>query len=142
MPVPPDDTLCRFINTDKWNFNLNLPTQRAFKQAELSVWNLGELHENNVHPEELLIEGLVGCGQSHHTAGDYLRIAIEVAQEEDIPCQVQVEWRPEKVTEPWWQWRYAHVQVEATEGPVDFPLEFRRRLAANSRFKVPPVQPI
>ena len=140
MPVPADDTLCRFINPDKWNFNLNLPTQRAFKQVGLSLWHLGELLQNTSQPEDLLIENLVGCGQSHHTAGDYVRLALEVTQNEGIPCQVQVEWRPDKVPQPRWEWRYAHVQVEAMEGPEDFPLEFRRLLAANSRYTIPPSQ--
>ena len=140
MPVPPDDRLCRFIRPDKWNDKLNLPTQRAFKQVGLSVWNRGQLLQRNIQLEDLLVGNLIGCGQAHHTAGDYLRFALEVTQDEGIPCQVRVEWHPDEVPEPWWKWRYAHVQVEATEGPNDFPLEFRRLLAANSRHKIPPGQ--
>ncbi len=140
MPVPPDDMICRFINPDRntWNANLNRPTQRAFKQAGLSVWHQARLSEWNVALEDLLIVNLSGYGQAHHQVGDYLDLAKQVAQEEDIPCEVQVEWRPDEVSEPWWQWRYAHVQVEATAGPADFPLELRRLLAANARAIIPP----
>ena len=142
MPVPPDDMVCRFINPDRrtWNNNLNQPTQRAFKQAGLSVWHQDRLRERDVELEDLLIENLTGYGQALHRVGDYLAAAVTVAQEEKIPCQVQVEWRPDEVTEPWWRWRYAHVQVEATDGPPDFPLEFRRLLAANARVVAPPAQ--
>ena len=140
MTVPADDIVCRFINPDRrtWNNNLNEPTQRAFKQVGLSVWHRERLSENNVSLARLLIENLAGYGQAHHTAGDYLDFARKVAEEEGVPCRVQVEWRPDEVAEPWQQWRYAHAQVEATEGPADFPLEFRRLLAANSRYVVPP----
>ena len=140
MPVPPDDIVCRFINPDRktWNPNLNQPTQRAFKQAGLSVWHQERLRWQDVALEELLIENLTGFGQAHHQVNDYLALALQVAQDEKLPCQVRAEWRPGEVTEAWWQWRYAHVQVEATEGPPDFPLEFRRLLAANARTIVPP----
>lgn len=142
MPVPPDDIICRFINPDPksrtWNSNLNEPTQRAFKQVGLSVWHQERLHQQKVALEALLIENLTGYGQAHHQVKDYFHLALEVARDENVRCQVEVEWRPDEVTEHWWQWRYAHVQVEATEGPPDFPLEFRRRLAANARVVIPP----
>ena len=142
MPVPPDDVVCRFVNPDckTWNRNLNAPTQRAFKQVGLSVWHQDRLRQQGVALEDLLIENLAGYGQAHHRVNDYLAFALQVAREENVPCQVRVEWRPDEVTEPWWQWRYAHVQVEATEGPPDFPLEFRRLLAANARIVIPPVR--
>lgn len=140
MPVPYDDIVCRFISPHRrtWNRKLNQPTQRAFKQENLSVWHQDKLREYNVQLEDLLIENLGGYGQAHHTVGDYLDFALKAAQEEGEPCQVRIEWRPDDVTALWWQWRYAHIQVEATEGPTDFPLEFRRMLAANSRYVVPP----
>ena len=142
MPVPPDDIVCRFINPHRssWNNNLNVPTQRAFKQVGLSVWHQERLRQQNAEFEDLLIENLAGYGQAHHRVGDYSALALQVAQEEAVPCQVQVEWRPDAVTEPWRQWRNAHVQVEATEGPPDFPLEFRRLLAASARVVIPPGQ--
>ena len=142
MPVPPDDIVCRFINPDRktWNPNLNQPTQRAFKQAGLSVWHQGRLRRRDVALEELLVENLAGYGQAHHQVSDYLALALQVEQEENVPCQVRVEWRPDEVTEPWRQWRYAHAQVESTEGPPDFPLEFRRLLSANARTIVAPAQ--
>ena len=140
MPVPPDDMVCRFIPPGQWSWRDNRPRTRAFKQVGLSVWHRDRLYEQNVALEDLLIENLAGYGQALHMVGDYLAAAATVAQEEKIPCQVQVEWRPDEVTEPWWHWRYAHVQVEATEGPPDFPLEFRRLLAANSRTVIAPNQ--
>ena len=138
MPVPSDDMVCRFIPPGQWSRRDNRPRTRAFKQVGLSVWHRGRLHERNVALEDLLIENLAGYGQAHHLAGDYLRFADRVVQEVNTLCQVRVEWRPDEVTEPWRQWRNAHVQVEAIEGPADFPLEFRRLLAANSRLVIPP----
>ena len=140
MPVSCDDMLCRFISPDKWNDKQQLPTQRAFKQAGLSVWHRGRLSQHNIRLKDLLIETQIGWGQAHHTAGDYLSIALKVTQEEGIPCHIRVEWRPDEVAVPWQEWRYAHVQVEAAEGPDDFPLEFRRLLAASSRHRIPPGQ--
>ena len=142
MPIPNDDVLCRFIRPGRgyWNPQTNEPLQRAFKQVDLSVWHQGRLHDNGVALHELLIENLSGYGQAHHTVQRYLEIAQSIAQEEGEPFQIQIEWRPNAVTEPWRQWRYAHVQVEVTAGPQDFPLEFRRRLAANAQAVVPPAQ--
>ena len=142
MPVPADDIVCRFINPghNTWNPNLNLPKQRAFKQANLSVWHRGLLTDCGVVLENLLIDNLAGYGQAHHTAGDYLELALQAARDANVSFQVQVEWRPddEFVPAPWRRWRYAHVQVEAMTGPADFPLAFRRLLAANARAVVPP----
>ena len=138
MSVPTKDTLCRFIDPDKWNDGLQQPTSRAFKQAGLSVWHPGRLDQCNVRMEDLLIEHLTGWGQAYHTVDDYVRFAYQVAQSEGVPCRVQVEWRPDEVDAPWQEWGYAHVQVEATEGDKDLHLELRRLLAANSRRIVPP----
>lgn len=142
MPVPNSDIVCRFIKPDRntWNSNLNQPKQRAFKQAGLSVWHQERLGANGVNLQDLLIENLAGYGQAHHTAGDYLKFALQAAKSENVCFQVQVEWRrgDRYVNPAWRQWSYAHVQVEATKGPPDFPLEFRRLLAANARSVVPP----
>ena len=140
MPVPQDDVLCRFIRPRDWNKGTGRPSQRAFAQPGLSVWHIGSLLEKGVSLEDLCIEHLAGYGQAHHTAGDYLRFAAEASESEETPFQVEVEWRPEDqyVAEPWRPWAYAHVQVEAVEGPPNFLLEFRRLLALNARYLVPP----
>ena len=145
MPVPASDIVCRFINPDRetWNPRLNTPTQRAFKprrQEGLSVWHRKRLCERGIPLGNLLIENLVGYGQAHHTVGDYLALALQVAQDENEHFQVRVEWCPEDeyVRLPWRQWRYAHAEVEAIVGPADFLREFRRKLAANARCIVPP----
>ncbi len=142
MPVPSDDILCRFVRPNDWSRILNRPKPGAFKQAELSVWHRDRLRERGVPLEDLRIEHLAGYGQAHHTVGDYLDCAREAEQIEGEPFRVQVEWRPEDeyVAEHWRQWRYAHVQVEVREGPVQFLAEFRRLLAEKTRFKVPPDQ--
>lgn len=90
--------------------------------------------------EDLRIAHLAGYGQAHHTTGDYLRFAAEASESEGVPLRVQVEFRPENeyVVEPWRLWAYAHVQVEAIEGPPNFLLEYRRLLALNARYVVPP----
>jgi hypothetical protein len=147
MPVPPKDTLCRLIKPEreKWNPRLELPTQGAFKpmrstsgQVALSVWHPSRLSQHNVPIDALLIESLDGWGQAYHTTDDYLSLADQAMQAASTPFQVQVEWRPDDADEPWYRWRYAHVQVEAIEGPDEFLLEFRRLLAANSRSIIPP----
>ena len=140
MPVPEDDVVCRFIRPDDWSIRDNRPRPGAFKQAELSVWHKDRLSSQGSTLEDLLIEHLAGYGQAHHAVADYLESAQEAVEREGTPFQVQVEWRPEDqyVEEPWRPWRDAHVQVEATEGPRKFLIEFRRLLALNSRFSVPP----
>ena len=140
MPVPQDDRLCRFIRPRDWNKGTGRPSQRAFAQPGLSVWHIGRLLESGVSLGDLQIEHLAGYGQAHHTAGDYERFASEAAEEQDTPIQVRVEWRPEDqyVAEAWQPWAYAHVQVEAIEGPPGFLLEFRRLLALNARYVAAP----
>ena len=142
MPVPEDDILCRFIRPKDWSRILNRPKPGAFKQAALSVWHDARLRERGFSLEDLRIDHLAGYGQSHHTAGDYIDCAREAAQRDGEPFQVQVEWRPEDqyVAEPWRHWRYAHVQVEAIEGPAQFLPEFRRVLAERARVVIPPDQ--
>ena len=111
-----------------------------FKQAGLSVWHKTRVESRGVALEDLRIEKLSGSGQAHHTAGDYVKLAEESSQQEGTPLEVQVEWRPEDecVPEPWRQWRDAHVQVEAIEGPPKFTQLFRRLLALNCRSTVAP----
>ena len=116
----------------KWNPNENKPTQRAFKQADLSVWDKNRLALEGAQLEDLQKASFVGWGQAHHLVDDYFRLAQDVEQQEEEPFKIEVKRRPETVTPELWEWRYAHVQVEATEGPEDFPLEFRRRLAAEA----------
>ena len=139
-PVPSDDVMCRFIKPErgKWNTNLRLPLPRAFKQDDLSVWSKNKLRTQNAEPADLLIDNLAGHAQAYHRAQEYLDYAEQVAQEEGIEYEVQVVWRPDKVDPPWYRWKDAHAQVEALEGPRDFPLEFRQRLAANAKCVVPP----
>ena len=140
MPVPEGDILCRFIRPRDWSRILNRPKPAAFKQAALSVWHQAELHQRGVRLEDLRTGHLAGYGQAHHTAGDYIGCAREAAQRDGKPFQVRVEWRPEDqyVAEPWRKWNYAHVQVEATEGPPQFLPEYRRVLAERSRVVIPP----
>lgn len=140
MPVPDDDRVCRFIRPRDWSRRENRPRPGAFKQPSLSVWHEERLLAQGASLYDLRIEHLVGCGQAYHTAGDYQGLASEAAQEEGIPFQVQIEWRPEDqyVSEPWRAWAYAHIQVEAIEGPDDFLIEFRRLLARRTRFAIPP----
>ena len=138
MPVPNNDVVCRFIRPSRntWNREERRPKQQAFKQEGLSVWHQGRLCARGIALEDLLIENLSGYGQAHHTAGDYREFARQVAENE--PFEVQVEWRPDEVTDSWRRWKCAHVQVEATEGPRTFPREFRRLLALHTRSVVSP----
>ena len=141
MPVPAEDTVCRFIRQQDWNKRDKRPKTQAFKQAGLSLWHQKRLCDKNILLEELQIENLAGSGQSHHKVGDYLEFACRsVTEEGEDSLRVQVEWRPEDefVMEPWREWRFAHAQVEARRGPKQFTLEFRRLLALNARLNIPP----
>ena len=140
MPVPLDDTLCRFVRPQDWSKRDNRPKAGAFKQAALFVWNVESLQAQSVRIEDLQVEHLVDSGQAHHRVSDYMELARKASEVENVPFSVQVEWRPEDeyVSEPWREWRYAHVQVEAVEGPEQFLGEFRRILAQNSRHLVSP----
>ena len=140
MPVPMDDTLCRFVRPQDWNKRDNRPKAGAFKQASLSVWNIESLQSHGARVEDLQVEHLAGSGQAHHLASDYVELARRASDVEGVPFDVQVEWRPndENVSEPWRRWRYAHVQVETVIGPDQFLGEFRRYLAQHTRRLVPP----
>lgn len=140
MPVPVFDILCRFVRPKDWSKTDNRPKPAAFKQADLSVWHKDKLLARHVRLEDLRIEHLTGYGQAHHTTGDFLQFATEAGQIENCEFSVQVEWRPEEkyVAEPWRRWNYAHVQVEAVEGPKNFLVEFRRKLSLNARVVIPP----
>ena len=134
MAVPHDDLLCRFVRPEDWSTREARPRPGAFKQPRLSVWHCNKLHRRGVQLDELRIEHLGGYGQAHHSAGDYVAYARQSSLE------VQVAWRPddEYVAEPWRQWNYAHVQVEATSGPEQFSPLYRRLLATSCRHSVPP----
>ena len=140
MPVPRYDVLCRFVRPADWSARENRPRPGAFKQADMSVWHIGQLRAMHVALDELRIAHLGGCGQAHHTAGDYQDLAAEASQTEGISFAVQVEWRPDDqcVSEPWRQWAAAHAQVETTLGPANFLPEFRRLLALRTRRAIPP----
>ena len=118
MSVPSQDTLCRFVRRQDWSRREGRPKPGAFKQSGLSVWNCDKLREHGVTLDELRIEHLSGCGQAHHTAGDYLEHAREAERQDGIVLGVQVLWRSgdEHVAPPWRNWRCAHVQIESTSG--------------------------
>ena len=140
MPVPEEDIVCRFVRSQDWSSRDNRPRPGAFKQAALSVWHLESLQSQGVRVEDLRVEHLARAGQAHHLVEDYLALAHFASEEVGTPFAVRVEWRPEDeyVSEPWRPWRYAHVQVEAIEGPAQFLQEYRWLLAVKSRYLVPP----
>ena len=140
MPVPQDDLVCRFIRPRDWNGRNNRPKASAFKQPDLSVWHIGRLLERGASIDDLRIEHLAGYGQAHHAVSDYETLAEEATQRTGIAFRVRAEWRSadQYVDEPWRPWAYAHVQVEALEGPANFLAEFRRLLAAHARYVVSP----
>ena len=138
--MPEHDIVCRFVRPDDWSSRDKRPRPGAFKQPSLSVWHVDRLNQQRVAVEELQIRHLVGSGQAHHEAADYLESARLATAGAEIALVVQVEWRPgpEYVEEDWRPWSYGHVQVEAIEGPPAFTPEFRRWLALHPRAKVPP----
>ena len=142
MPVPEADAVCRFIEPDDWSFREGRPKAKAFRGPDLSVWHEGRLSENGVSLDDLQIEHLVGSGQVYYTVEDYLAAAREVEERTGTSFSVGVEWRPDNVTPPWQQWRYAHAQVEALEHTGVFPPEFRDllriRVRKNTRHQVAP----
>lgn len=131
--------VCRFIRPQDWSRDHQRPRAGAFKdnRGGFSVWRLDRLQQQSVPIADLLIAELLGCGQAHHTAGDYSDFAALAAQEKDQPLQVQVEWRTEDeyVTPAWRQWSYAHAQVEidVTQDTNEVLKEFRRLLSLECR---------
>jgi hypothetical protein len=128
MPVPVDDSVCRFIRQKDWSTELNKPKARLFKQQDLSVWHTGRLAEQGATLDDLRIEDLAGSGQLNLTVGEYLDIASEVSSRIGQTLQVRVEWRPDDqfVKEPWRRWQNAHAQVEMTGASWEhFPPAFR-----------------
>ena len=145
LPIPADDILCRFVRPRDWSVRDQRLRPGAFKDNRgLSLGHTERLRQHSVALESLLIDNLAGYGQAHHTAGDYLRFALEAAERESQPLSLQVEWRPEDeyVAEAWRQWAYAHVQVETETdaGAEEVLIEFRRLLAMNARWSTPPAQ--
>ena len=140
MSVPGEDIVCRFVRKEDWSVRDKRPKPGAFKQPNLSAWHRERLLSHGASLEDLRIQHLAGCGQAHHIAADYVVLAEEAAQTEGTVFCVQVEWRTgdEHVGEPWRSWRYAHVQVEAVDGPANFLVEFRRMLAQRARTIIPP----
>ena len=150
MSVPQDDMLCRFIrgHKDYWSESRNRPRPPAFKENDgLSVWNLNSLHQKSVKVDELRKGPVLdGCGQAHHTAGDYLATAKKAGAQNCSQLDITVEWRPENqfVKPEWRDWAYAHVQVEYAVG-MDWnavlesaAVYFRQELSKNARHTVPP----
>ena len=104
------------------------------------MWNVESLQSHGARVEDLQVEHLAGSGQAHHRVSDYSELARRASEVEGVAFSVRVEWRrdDEYVSEPWRQWRYAHVQVETIVGPEQFLGEFRRYLAQSSQYLVPP----
>ena len=141
MPVPVDESVCRFIRRKDWSTALNQPKARLLKEPDLSVWHAGRLQEQGATLCDLRIESLAGSGQLNLTVGDYLDIANQVSSRIGKTLQIRVEWRPD-VKEPWRQWRNAHAQVEMVGSSWDrFPPAFRDLVVITAKRKkviVPP----
>ena len=128
MPIPVDDSVCRFIRQEDWSAVLNKPKARLLKKPDLSVWHQGRLAEQGATLCDIQFDVLAGSGQLNLSVGDYLDIASRVSSRIAQTFQVRVEWRPDDqfVREPWRQWQHAHAQVEMVDTSwVNFPQEFR-----------------
>lgn len=142
MPVPLEDTVCRFIRQGRknWSTRDNRPKPPAFKQDGLSLWHIERLRQNSVSLDDLRIGSLSGAGQAYHTVEDYFRLARRASDEAGSPLSISVEWRtePEHVSEEWRKWSYAHVQAEILDGAENVRVRFRQLLALNARQVIPP----
>ena len=145
MTVPSEDIVCRFIRAGRKNWSKleNRPKPPAFKEKQgegLSLWHERRLNQNSFSLDDLRIGSLSGAGQSHHSVGDYFRLAHRAVTEKDSPLSIRVKWRtePEYVGTEWREWSYAHVQAEIMDGSDSVRAHFRRLLAANARRVVPP----
>ena len=145
MPVPADDTVCRFIDPIHWSVREGSPRETAFKprdDEDLSVWHEGILRIEGATLDDLRIGSFEGNGKALHMAGRYLQAAKEASEgaKEEFKVNIRVEWRTEEefVEEQWREWAYAHVQVEAIRGPRKFTGRFRKLLAAKSKNTIPP----
>ena len=138
MRVPNEDTVCRFVPTDKWVERDKRPHQKAFRQKGLSVWDEDELSKQGSTLGHLQAVHFNTHGQAHHKVEDYYNLASKVEQEENVDCEVEVVFRPDECLPSLVQWDDAHAQVEVIKGKEDLPLEYRRRLAASAQAIPPP----
>ena len=128
MPVPVEDSVCRFIRRCEWSTTLNKPKAKSLKQRDMSVWHEGRLAMQGAALSDLQIESLAGSGQLNLSVRDYLDIASLVSSAIGQTFQVLIEWRPDDqfVEEAWRRRRDAHAQVEMMGTSwKHFPPEFR-----------------
>ncbi len=145
MSVPNEDIVCRFIRGDKdyWSTTLNRPKPNAFKDPELSVWDVDVLRTLSTTIRDLQFDDFAGTGQAQHSVQQYYDFAKEASEEHQAVLEIQVEFRPSDrhVRAPWRKWRDAHAQVEITKSPPPpepFPYKFRQKLAEKCRMAIPP----
>lgn len=119
MPLPLEDTVCRFVRRGEWSEREGRPRPGAFKQPELSFWHPGRLEANGVRLEALQFDSLRGSGQALLTVEQIHEAARGAEQKRGGVLRVVLEWRPETVGDAWRQWSYAHaeMEIEAMEEP-------------------------
>ena len=141
MTIHTDDVVCRFIRPDKtyWHKEAKRPKQRAFHdKSGLSIWHHNELAKTGASFDDLLIESLAGYGQAHHTIGEYYRLAQDAAQKKSTNFSIHIDWRPDTVDPPWWQWRRAHMEVDIPPDPRGANTLLRQKLALNTVYATAP----
>ncbi|MDO8750818.1 MAG: hypothetical protein Q7K03_06715 [Dehalococcoidia bacterium] len=128
MTVPLEDSLCRFLDPQDWNYEDDCPAFTAFRASrrKLSLWHKEKIEAMGDKLDDLCFSTLKGFGHGLLTASD----CIEAAQSTPSPnFSSGVYWRPSAAEAAWGQWRDAHVQVESVAGDQNFPKTYRLELA-------------
>ena len=135
MPLPPEDTVCRFVRDDDWSKREGRPRSGAFKQPGLSLWHPDRLQANDACLEDLQFGSLQGSRQALLTVQQFLDAARCAERKRGGVLRVAVEWRPDTVAEAWQQWSYAHAEME-TEVRDEPPPEENRDGGLMSAFRM------
>ena len=147
MPLPPEDTVCRFIRDGEWSKREGRPRPGAFKQPGLSIWHSDRLQANGARLEDLQFGSLQGSGQALLTLEQILEAARCAERKKEGMLRVAVEWRPDTVGEAWRQWSYAHAEMETEARDKPPPEEnwdgglmsaFRMMLCTKAQCNPPP----
>ncbi|MCY3545131.1 MAG: hypothetical protein OXH22_14005 [Chloroflexi bacterium] len=134
--VSEDEWLCRFLVEGDWDEDKQRPTPGAFRASDrqLSLYHPETIVGLGSSLRGLCFDRLEGAGEAHLQVGKCIELSQGISDE----FQPQVYWRPDKVPDPWLQWKDAHVQIESLEGNSSFPRSYRALLADNATCLRPP----
>lgn len=130
MGVPREDILCRFIDPNKWESDVDPPRPAASvfnaSNRKLSTWHQDHVVAEGSKLKDLCFCSLEGFGEALLS----VEVLLQAAQDSGSPVfNPTAEWRPDEVEAAWTRWRDAHVNIESQGGNRNFPKGYRLSLA-------------